>query len=67
MEITMKTFLCVLGFLAWTSFTAAAERPNILYLYVDDMGWGSIGPNGQEDRKAQGKPYVLKDHVYLTQ
>ncbi|MCH2207763.1 MAG: sulfatase-like hydrolase/transferase [Lentisphaerales bacterium] len=55
----MKSLLCLLGFLTFTSFAAAAERPNILYLYVDDMGWGSIGPNGQEDRKAQGKPYVL--------
>ena len=32
-------------FLASTYFylaliTQAAERPNILYLYVDDMGWG---------------------------
>ncbi|TWU28827.1 sulfatase-like hydrolase/transferase [Novipirellula artificiosorum] len=37
---------------------AQAERPNILYFYVDDMGWGSIGPNGQAQRKANGQPYV---------
>lgn len=39
---------------------AAAEtaRPNILYFYVDDMGWGSIGPNAQAERKAAGLPYV---------
>ena len=37
----------------------ANEKPNILYLYVDDMGWGSIGPNGQKERKAKGKPYVM--------
>jgi len=30
-----------------------APRPNILYFYVDDMGWGSIGPNGQAARKAK--------------
>ncbi|QDT02003.1 Arylsulfatase precursor [Rubripirellula lacrimiformis] len=35
-----------------------SARPNILYFYVDDMGWGSIGPNGQAARKAQGLPYV---------
>ncbi len=35
-----------------------APRPNILYFYVDDMGWGAIGPNGQTARKAAGKPYV---------
>jgi arylsulfatase A-like enzyme len=34
------------------------ERPNILYFFVDDMGWGSIGPNGQAERKAKGLPYV---------
>ena len=33
-------------------------RPNILYFYVDDMGWGSIGPNGQAARKAGDLPYV---------
>lgn len=32
----------------------AAPRPNILYLYVDDMGWGALGPNGQAARKEAG-------------
>ena len=45
------------------SLSIAAKRPNILYLYVDDMGWGSIGPNGQAARKAQGKPYVLTPNL----
>ncbi|MEM1228693.1 MAG: sulfatase-like hydrolase/transferase [Planctomycetota bacterium] len=36
----------------------SSPRPNILYLYVDDMGWGSIGPNGQAARRAQGLPTV---------
>jgi len=37
---------------------ADAPRPNILYIYVDDMGWGSIGPNGQAARESEGKPFV---------
>ncbi|TWU45649.1 Arylsulfatase [Novipirellula aureliae] len=37
---------------------AKPARPNILYFYVDDMGWGSIGPNGQAVRKAKNLPYV---------
>jgi arylsulfatase A-like enzyme len=37
----------------------SAPRPNILYFYVDDMGWGAIGPNAQAARKAQNLPYVL--------
>ena len=55
-------------FLQTTCFILAsvvfgAERPNILYLYVDDLGWGSIGPNGQAERKASGKPYVLTPNL----
>jgi len=51
------------------SFTVAAfaadatSRPNILYFYVDDMGWGAIGPNGQAERKARGLPYVLTPNL----
>ena len=41
----------------------SAERPNILYLSSDDLGWGSIGPNGQSERKADGKPYVLTPNL----
>ena len=40
------------------SLAAEPARPNILYFYVDDMGWGSIGPNGQWEREAKGLPYV---------
>lgn len=35
-----------------------APRPNILYFYVDDMGWGSIGPNGQQARREANLPSV---------
>jgi arylsulfatase A-like enzyme len=41
----------------------AAQRPNILYLYVDDMGWGSIGPNGQAVRKLKQQPSVLTPNL----
>ncbi len=37
---------------------AKPERPNILFFYVDDMGWGSIGPNGQSARQKAGQPRV---------
>lgn len=53
----------VLFVIAWISLgtkpvAAETNRPNILYFYVDDMGWGSIGPNGQTQRRADGKPSV---------
>ena len=45
------------------SLTAKPERPNILYFYADDWGWGAIGPNGQAERKAKGLPYVLTPNL----
>ncbi|QDV62103.1 sulfatase-like hydrolase/transferase [Crateriforma conspicua] len=60
----MRTFLlaCAVAVSWMPSDAVAADsdpmRPNILYLYVDDMGWGSIGPNGQFERRKQGLPYV---------
>jgi arylsulfatase A-like enzyme len=43
--------------------TQAAKRPNILYVYADDMGWGSIGPNGQDERRARGLPHVRTPNI----
>ena len=64
MKQTNGILACLLAvFFLATKTSFAADRPNILYLYVDDMGWGSIGPNGQVDRKAQGKPYVLTPNL----
>lgn len=57
----MKFLLTFIFGIAGISSLDSAEvalRPNILYFYVDDMGWGSIGPNGQAERKAKGLPYV---------
>ncbi|MFT5092943.1 MAG: arylsulfatase A-like enzyme [Porticoccaceae bacterium] len=56
----MRSLLFTLSVLLGPSiaFSAETERPNILYFFVDDMGWGSIGPNGQAERKAKGLPYV---------
>ena len=54
----MKNPLLLLLLATLPSFAAEAPRPNILYFYVDDMGWGSIGPNAQAERKAKGLPTV---------
>lgn len=42
---------------------ADSDRPNILFFYVDDMGWGSIGPNGQADRRAENLPSVRTPNI----
>ena len=59
----MKTSILLLAALYFATPVAnvlaeESARPNILYFYVDDMGWGSIGPNGQAARKSKDLPYV---------
>ncbi|MEM9643504.1 MAG: sulfatase-like hydrolase/transferase [Planctomycetota bacterium] len=56
--VSMLTLL-----VSWTLPADGSERPNILYLYVDDMGWGSIGPNGQAARRASGLPSVRTPNI----
>lgn len=51
-------FLGLAGFAVLSPIQGEPARPNILYFYVDDMGWGSIGPNGQAERRASGLPTV---------
>lgn len=62
----MKSYLFLLTLtvpFASAAFATEAPRPNILYFYVDDMGWGSIGPNGQAERKAKRLPYVRTPNI----
>lgn len=59
----MKSCFFFVGLIlaAMTTKSVVADqsaRPNILFFYVDDMGWGSIGPNGQAARKSKNLPYV---------
>jgi len=64
MKRTALLPLALLSLLASGPLLSAKEqRPNILYFYVDDMGWGAIGPNGQAERKAKGLPYVLTPNL----
>lgn len=62
MRTTLLSFLIVLVGVTATQ-AASPARPNILYLYVDDMGWGAIGPNGQAARAAANEPYVLTPNL----
>ena len=62
MRTTFLLFLCIQLATAFSHADSPA-RPNILYFYVDDMGWGSLGPNAQAARKAVGLPYVKTPHL----
>lgn len=64
----MKSLLSLVTLLTVASTVSlaaeqTAPRPNILYFYVDDMGWGAIGPNGQSERRAQGLPALVTPNL----
>ncbi|MEZ6135927.1 MAG: arylsulfatase [Pirellulaceae bacterium] len=43
------TVILLLGFsCSWSTITCAAERPNVIVIMVDDMGFSDIGPYGSE-------------------
>ncbi len=59
----MKFLALVLASFCVLGSAADALRPNILYFYVDDMGWGSIGPNGQAERRTKNLPNVKTPNI----
>jgi arylsulfatase A-like enzyme len=66
--IKAKSIIAVVGVWAWGVALAAAEpvqpaRPNILFILVDDMGWGDLGVYYQNHRAALGLPAELTPHL----
>lgn len=45
--MTVKPFICLVAILL-TAISRAEEKPNIVLIMVDDMGWSDIGPYGAE-------------------
>ena len=56
----MKTFLTILTLSALHSFSAAAEKPNVIVILVDDMGYGDIAAHGNPVIRT---PHLDKLHV----
>ncbi|MCB1129676.1 MAG: sulfatase-like hydrolase/transferase [Verrucomicrobiae bacterium] len=54
--------MCALTGTILTS-SAAAPRPNILYFYLDDFGWGGLGPNGQTALKNAGQAHLITPNL----
>ena len=47
----MKRFFCSLLFVLGLTGGFAAEKPNIILLMADDLGWGDVGFNGNKTIK----------------
>ena len=48
------------------SVAAEAPRPNIVYIYADDLGWGYIGANGQTKVKTPNLDALAEKGVNYT-
>lgn len=45
----LRQWICSVGLVLWTCFSAAAvpaQRPNFVFLFADDLGWGEAGCYG---------------------
>lgn len=44
----------------------AAERPNIIFILADDMGWGDIGALGQKGFKTPNLDRMISEGMFFT-
>ena len=51
----MKRYICFILVLCSNLLAAADEKPNILFIFADDWGWG--------DLSCHGHPYVKTPHI----
>ncbi|HEX3150687.1 MAG TPA: arylsulfatase [Gemmataceae bacterium] len=61
----MRTVALVVGLLA--SATNAAERPNVVFILADDLGWGDLGCYGQTMIRTPSIDTLAKDGMRFTQ
>ncbi len=65
----MKWFLKMFGILLFISVqqaAVAADRPNVIFILVDDMGYGDIGPFGATDLETPHLDRLAREGVKLT-
>jgi arylsulfatase A len=50
-----------------TSVVFAQQKPNIIYIYADDMGYGELGSYGQQKIKTPNLDKIAKEGIKFTQ
>ena len=49
------------------SVVAEATRPNVIVIYVDDMGWGDVGYHGFKDIKTPNMDKLAEEGTWFSQ
>lgn len=61
-----KIFLLLISCLT-TGLLFAQQKPNIIYIYADDLGYGELGCYGQEKIKTPNLDLIAKEGIKFTQ
>ena len=65
MKINLKT--AGIGLLACVSLTSKGEKPNIIYILADDLGYAELGCYGQEKIETPNIDQLAKNGIRFTQ
>jgi len=63
----MKKFLLLLFISLAINFLFAQRKPNVIYIYADDMGYGELGCYGQQKIKTPHIDQMAKEGMRFTQ
>ena len=48
MKHLVLLFFTVIAFFTSSQETSAADQPNIVFIFIDDLGWGDVGCYGND-------------------
>ncbi len=66
-QIKMITCLLLVSVIFDTEFITAQSKPNVIYIYADDMGYGELGSYGQLKIKTPNLDRMAKEGIRFTQ
>ncbi|HAE12080.1 MAG TPA: arylsulfatase, partial [Opitutae bacterium] len=62
----MKSFPSILALLLVLGPLAEARKPNFIVIFIDDMGYGDIGPFGSKKNETPHLDRMAKEGMKLT-